>query len=195
MKKLFILIFSSIFCLGTYAQTKATCVLTADTFNTKSYAANDGEHNIVGSDGKTYVFTTFDVMQSSKYKSIQMRKKTGAYIAPPADVVVDSIVINLGTSAYMNLSAKVNEDTVSPIKVNDTIYYIVPGQYDSLKLINASNYAAQQKSVVFYFTVASIQTKSEQIGIPVSLNKVLHNGTLYIQKEEELYTITGQKMN
>lgn len=189
MKKFFIFIFSIVFSMGVMAE---TVTLTADDFVSTSYAANDGDHSITASNGSVYVFKTFDVMQN-KYKQIQMRKQTNAYILPPTNIIVDSIVVNLGTSQYMNLSADIDGENIAATKVNDSIYYFSPGNYTELKLTNTSNYAASQKEITFYFH--DVATSIEKTSNLNPAKVFIKNNQILISDGKNWYTLTGQLVN
>ena len=194
MKKIFTLICSALFAITIFAQDQYVCVITADTFNTTSYAANNGEHNIIGSDKQIYIFTTFDIMKSGKYSSIQSRKSTGSYIEFPTNFIVDSIVFNLGTSSYLNFSVKVNETNKNGIKVNDSIYYVILDSYDSLKVVNESAYTAYARYIEVYYHTNKVITSIENNTMNDNAIKVYNNGQIYIRKNNAKYTITGLKV-
>jgi hypothetical protein len=194
MKKIFTLICSVLLTITIFAREQYVCVIAADTFNTTSYAANDGEHNIIGTDNQTYIFTTFDIMKSSKNSSIQSRKNTGSYIGFPTNLIVDSIVFNLGTSQYLNFSVKVNETNKDGIKVNDSIYYVILGSYDSLKVVNETKYTAYARYIEVYYHTNKVITSIENITMNDNTIKVYDNGQIYIRKNNVKYTITGIKV-
>lgn len=195
MKKIFTLFCSIFLSTVMFAQNQYVCVIAPDTFNTKSYAANDGEHTIIGSDNQAYVFTTFDIMKSTQKGAIQSRKNTGSYIAFPTNLITDSIVFNLGSATtYLNFSVKADETTKEGIKVNDSIYYVIPGSYDSLKIVNASSYTAYVKAIEVYFHEDIITSSIENNVVNNNVIKFYNNGQIYIRKNNSLYNIIGTKV-
>lgn len=194
MKKLFILLCSVILSIPIFAQEQYICVIAADTFNTTSYAANDGKHNIVGSDGQTYVFITSYIMKSGQYNSIQSKKDAGSYIGFPTNFIVDSIVFNLGTSKYLNFSVKANETNKDGIKVNDSIYYVIPGSYDSLKVVNETKYTAYARYIEVYYHPNKITTAIQNAEETVKIIKTIENNQVVIIRDGIRYTVTGTKI-
>lgn len=136
MKKLLIVLMTVIFgCLNVNAE-DYSLVLAADTFNTKSYAANDGEHTIYGTDGKPYVFTTTSVMKN-KYNQVQL-SKGGDHTNGTIEAIIPritSIVVNLGTSKYMNLTVVLDNDTIEPIHTDNCYVFTAENKANKLLMI------------------------------------------------------------
>ena len=198
MKKLLIVLMTVIFvCLNVNAE-DYFLVLAADTFNTTSYVANDGEHTIYGTDGKPYVFTTTSVMKN-KYNQVQLSKGGDRTKGTIEAIIprITSIVVNLGTSKYLNLTVVLDNDTIEPIKTDNGYVFTAENKANKLLIVNDSKYAASQESITIYYEGEKKGTgvDDNQTVIIDKGEKTFYNGKFAIFKNGIIYNVDGKQIN
>lgn len=171
-------------------------IITADTFNTKSYAANNGEHTVYGSNDKPYIITTTNVMQN-KYAQVQFSKAGDRDKGTLESMIpgITKVVVDLGTSKYMNLTVIIGNDTIQPTNQGGVYTFNSKTKANYLLLTNDSNYAASQKSITIYFTDGdAVADGLEDIVVSNTPAKVLQNDQIVIIRDGKYYNITGQQL-
>lgn len=198
MKKLLIVLLTVVFgCLNVNAE-DYFLVLAADTFNTTSYVANDGEHTIYGTDGKPYVFTTTSVMKN-KYNQVQLSKGGDRTKGTIEAIIprITSIVVNLGTSKYLNLTVVLDNDTIEPIQTDNGYVFTAQNKANKLLIVNDSKYAASQESITIYYEGENKGTgvDDNQTVIIDKGEKTFYNGKMVIFKNGIIYNVDGKQIN
>lgn len=200
MKKLLVILMTVVFgCLNVNAE-DYSLVLAADTFNTKSYAANDGDHIVYGSDDKPYVFTTTSVMKN-QYSQVQFSKGSADRTKGTIEAIIPEIskvVVNLGTSEYMNLTVIIGNDTISPIATDKVYTFTAENKANKLLIVNDSkSRAASQESIIIYYSGEGKGTELNGNQTPMvnKVEKAIYNGQLVIYKDGKSYNVNGKQIN
>lgn len=169
-------------------------VIAADTFTIK-YEANNGEHIIYGSNDKPYVITTTNVMKNN-YNQVQFssgndRDKGELESTIPG---ITKVVVDLGTSKFMNLTVIIGNDTIQPTKQDNIYVFSSDTRANYLYITNDSNYAASQSSITVYFTDGDAVSGVEDTAVSDKPTKIIQNNQLIIVKNNKYYTVTGQQL-